>query len=59
MGFAGEFFFVALGLQYTNASHISVLLYTAGTGYMGAVGLRTGLIKVSLVQADKNRLRDE
>lgn len=33
--------------------------YLAGTGYMGAVGLRTGLIKVSLAQADKNRLRDE
>ena len=33
--------------------------YLAGTGYMGAVGLRTGLLKVSFIQADKNRLRDE
>ena len=37
LGFAGEFFFVALGLQYTNASHISVLLYTAP--FFAAIGL--------------------
>ena len=26
---------------------------------MGAVGLRAGLLKVSFIQANKNRLRDE
>ncbi len=41
LGFAGEFFFVALGLQYTNASHISVLLYTAP--FFAAIGLSVKL----------------
>ena len=37
MGFVGEFFFVAEGLRYTTASHMSVLLYTAP--FFAAVGL--------------------
>ena len=37
LGFAGEFFFVAEGLRFTSAAHMSVLLYTAPL--FAAVGL--------------------
>lgn len=37
LGFAGEFFFVAWGLNYTSAAHMSVLLYLAPL--ISAVGL--------------------
>ena len=36
LGFVGEFFFVAEGLRFTTASHMSVLLYTAP--FFAAVG---------------------
>lgn len=50
LGFAGEFFFVAQGLSYTNASHISVLLYTAP--FFAAMGLAIKLPeeRLSLIQ---------
>ena len=50
LGFAGEFFFVAQGLIYTNASHISVLLYTAP--FFAAMGLAIKIPeeRLSLVQ---------
>lgn len=50
LGFAGEFFFVAEGLRYTNASHISVLLYTAP--FFAAMGLAVKLPeeRLSLIQ---------
>ncbi len=50
LGFAGEFFFVAQGLSYTNASHISVLLYTAP--FFAAMGLAIRLPeeRLSLIQ---------
>ena len=37
LGFIGEFFFVAEGLRFTSASHMSVLLYTAP--FFAAIGL--------------------
>lgn len=37
LGFSGEFFFVAEGLRFTSAAHMSVLLYTAPL--FAAVGL--------------------
>ena len=50
LGFVGEFFFVAEGLRFTSASHMSVLLYTAP--FFAAVGLSIRLPeeRLSLVQ---------
>lgn len=50
LGFAGEFFFVAEGLRFTSAAHMSVLLYTAPL--FAAVGLAVKLPeeRLSLVQ---------
>lgn len=50
LGFVGEFFFVAEGLRFTTASHMSVLLYTAP--FFAAVGLSIRLPeeRLSLIQ---------
>ncbi len=48
--FAGEFFFVAEGLRYTSASHISVLLYTAPLFSAVGLALRIPEERLSLVQ---------
>ena len=50
LGFAGEFFFVAEGLRFTTAAHMSVLLYTAPL--FAAVGLAIKLPeeRLSIIQ---------
>lgn len=50
LGFTGEFLFVAEGLRFTSASHMSVLLYTAP--FFAAIGLSIRLPeeRLSLLQ---------
>lgn len=48
--FAAEFFFVAEGLRYTSASHISVLLYTAPVFAAVGLAIRLPEERLSVVQ---------
>ena len=50
LGFAGEFLFVAEGLRYTSASHMSVLLYTAPLFVAIGLAIRLPEERLSLVQ---------
>ena len=57
LGFAGEFFFVAEGLRFTSAAHMSVLLYTAPL--FAAVGLAIKLPeeRLSVIQVGRRAAR--
>ena len=50
LGFAREFLFVAEGLRYTSASHMSVLLYTAPLFVAIGLAIRLPEERLSLVQ---------